>query len=82
MAFISGRVNRNISNKEPIDYFPIIIRDRGEEALLSQEIPNDSSLWRIDNYKEFLLQRRTSLSDAINRFIEQSAKQGRAVDIR
>jgi len=82
MAFISGRVNRNISNKEPIEYFPIIIRDRGEEALLSQEIPNDSSLWRIDNYKDFLLKRRTLLSDAINRFIEQSAKQGRAVDIR
>lgn len=32
-AFISGRANRAITNKEPKKYLPEIIKTRGEEAL-------------------------------------------------
>jgi hypothetical protein len=82
MAFVSGRANRNISNRRPLDYFPVVIKERGEEALLSQAIPIDSSNWAIDHYREFLEQRRVALASAINRFIEEASASGRAVDIR
>jgi len=38
MAFIAGKTNRKISNKEPTTYLPGIVKDRGEEALASQGI--------------------------------------------
>jgi hypothetical protein len=82
MAFVSGRVNRNISNRKPVDYFPVVVRDRGQEALLSQGIPTDKYLWEIDRYRDFLDRRRTVLAKAINNFIERSSAAGRAVDIQ
>ncbi len=81
MAFISGRMNRNISNKRPVDYFPKIIGDRGEEALKSQCIPLDQSLWEVDNYRSFLEYRRTALANAINAFISSACANGKATDI-
>lgn len=82
MAFVSGRVNRNISNRKPVDYFPVVISDRGVDALQSQGIPVDERYWPIDQYREFLEQRRIVLAAAINKFIDGAASVGRAVDIR
>jgi len=81
MAFISGRMNRNISNKRPVDYFPKIIDDRGDEALKSQCIPLDQSLWKVDNYRSFLEHRRTALAKAINAFVDSACANGKATDI-
>ena len=39
MAFVSGRMNREIRAAEPCKYFPGIIQSRGEEALTLQAIP-------------------------------------------
>ena len=79
MAFISGRANRNISNKHPIDYLPTIIRDRGEKALVSQGIALDRALWEVGRYRDFLEARRQTLAEAVNRFIDAAAEQGRVV---
>lgn len=81
MAFISGKANRNISNKQPADYFPIVIKDRGEQALTSQGITLDTNLWAIEQFRPFLEKRREVLAAAVNQFIEQSFKQGKAADI-
>ena len=81
MAFVSGRVNRNISNRRPVDYFPVVIRERGEQALLSQAIPIDKKRWEIDCYRDFLDTRRAILAAAINRLVENASLAGRAVDI-
>lgn len=81
MAFISGRVNRNISNRRPVDYFPVVVKDRGEEALSSQAITLDKSLWEIERYRDFLENRRQTLASAVNRFIEAAFQNGRAIDI-
>jgi len=81
MAFVSGRVNRNISNKRPRDYFPDVIGDRGEEALLSQGIATDHALWEIDRYTDFLAHRREVLAVAVNRYIDAAAANGQAVII-
>ena len=73
MAFISGDVNRRISNKEPRVYFPEIIKERGEEALLNQCIPVDPELHKIENYKKFLAVRRAALTERINAHINQAS---------
>jgi hypothetical protein len=69
MAFISGHTNRRLSNKEPVAYFPDIIKKQGEEALASQAIPLDPRLHRFENYREFLGERRKMLAELINRHI-------------
>lgn len=78
MAFISGRANRGISNKEPKEYFPSIVKERSESALSSQYIPLDTAMWKITAYRDFLGYRREALAKAVNEFIESACKAGRA----
>jgi hypothetical protein len=70
MAFISGKVNRNISNKLPTDYFPKITSQHGKKALEAQLIPTDSQFWSLDAYRDFLQHRRELLAQAVNQFLE------------
>lgn len=69
MAFIAGRTNRKISNKEPVEYLPTIIRDTGEVALTAHGVPTNTDLWRIENYRAFLETRRAILAERINVFV-------------
>ena len=72
LAFIGGKTNRQITNKEPISYLEKeILEKRGEEALTSQLIPLDKKMWEIDNYQEFLNYRRKAIAETINKFIEK-----------
>jgi hypothetical protein len=72
LAFIGGKTNRRISDKEPAQYFEQdIIPSRGKEALESQLIPMDKRLWKVENYKEFLEHRRDATAVAINEFMNQ-----------
>lgn len=77
MAFITGRTNQRLSKKSPEEYFERIIAERGEQALRDQQIPMDRRLWKIENYRAFLDERRRLLSVAINDFIEIVCKDGR-----
>lgn len=79
MAFISGRSNRNISNKRPIDYLPAVIRERGEKALVSQGIGLDRELWEVGRYRDFLEARRQTLASSVNHFIDAAADHGHVV---
>lgn len=72
MAFVSGRMNREINAMEPFQYFPDIISNRGEEALRLQAIPLDPNLHKIENYRAFLETRRQMLTDEINGLIYRS----------
>src|SRR3989344_3416988 len=72
MAFIGGKPNRQITNKEPIQYLEKeVIAKRGEEALTSQLIPLDKKLWELANYREFLTFRRKAIAEAINEFMKK-----------
>ena len=72
MAFIGGKTNRQITNKEPIQYLEKeVIAKRGEEALTSQLIPLDKKLWELANYREFLSFRRKAIAEAINEFMKK-----------
>ncbi len=82
MAFISGRANRKISNKYPKDYLPVVIEDRGEDALTAQGIPVDTALWEIDRYRDFLNVRRKNILKAINVFINNACEKGKAAEFK
>lgn len=78
MAFISGRSNRNISNKRPIDYFPTIVEKRGETALVLQAISLNGDYHKVECYRDFLNDRRTRLAKVINQFVDLAVKNGQA----
>jgi hypothetical protein len=69
LAFISGRANRKILNKEPKLYLPTIIADQGEQALSVHGIPADPALWELDAFPKFLEWRRKHLSGLINKLL-------------
>jgi hypothetical protein len=70
LAFIGGKTNRHISNKEPIDYLEKeVIPKRGKEALEAHLIPGDKSLLSLKAYKDFLVWRRKAIADVINQFM-------------
>jgi len=72
LAFIGGKTNRQILNKEPSVYLEKeIIVKKGEEAIKLQLIPLDRKLWEIANYREFLGWRRKAIADEINKFMQK-----------
>ncbi|HXB40673.1 MAG TPA: DUF262 domain-containing protein [Bacteroidia bacterium] len=54
LAFIVGKTNRTISNKEPKVYMTKILQERGKEVFTSQNIPHDPTLWELSSYRQFL----------------------------
>ncbi len=71
MAFIGGKANRHITNKEPKDYMEKIIKEQKEEALTSHLIPTDREMWEIPNYRKFLSIRRQAIAEEINKFMKK-----------
>jgi len=76
MAFISGRANRKILNKEPKAYLPGIIADQGEQALAVHGIPLDPALWELDAFPQFLEWRRKRLAILVNELLGIQAAAG------
>jgi hypothetical protein len=73
MAFITGQTNRRISNKEPGEYLPDIVKKQGQATLESQRVPLGAELWKLDNYRQFLIARREALAQCMNDFIRDKA---------
>jgi len=69
LAFIGGKTNREISNKEPIKYLPRMIEEYGEDVFKKHLIPLDEDLYKIENYTKFLETRRKLISDRLNQLI-------------
>lgn len=69
LAFIAGKTNRKISDKQPKDYFPALIEKSSIENLLFQCIPNDAQLLEVSAYKDFLTVRRGLIADRLNEFL-------------
>lgn len=69
LAFIGGKTNRSISDKAPAEYFVSIIVQHGTMPLDSQSIPWDTNILDIDNYKEFIAERRKRISASLNAFL-------------
>lgn len=73
-SFLTQESNLAIGKRPPLEYFQEIIDAQHEEALRSQWIPMDKSLWTMDRYPEFLAARRELLAEAANLFLENLIK--------
>lgn len=72
-CFLTQDTNLQISNKKPEHYFEEI-EQRHPGALATQWIPMDTTLWRLENYLDFLAARRELLSQAANHFLDSLLK--------
>jgi hypothetical protein len=71
IAFLTSITNTRKGNKIPVDYFENqVIPKRGIDALKSQLIPVDKSLWEVKNFRYFLEYRRKAIVDFINNFLK------------
>jgi hypothetical protein len=68
LAFIGGKTNRRISAKPPAEYLPKI----DNAARAAQCIPDHDALLTVENYPQFLAERRTLIAARLNRFLEDS----------
>lgn len=73
MAFITGQTNRRISNKDAKKYLQDVVNQQGSQALESQCVPTDATLWDIERYRDFLQYRREALASRVNAFIREKA---------
>lgn len=69
LCFISGKTNRQISDKSPKLYFPEMIEKSGSAAFELQSIPTEPSVLAIEGYKAFLQQRRELVARRLNQFL-------------
>ena len=68
-CFQTKQTNLEISDRLPEEYFPVF-EARYPGGLASQWIPADPKLWKMENYREFLEERRKLLAAETNRCME------------
>ena len=69
LCFISGKTNRQISDKAPVEYFPRLIEKAGAAAFEAQCIPTDPAVLDPASYKAFLAKRRETVAARLNEFL-------------
>ena len=68
-CFLTRDTNLQVSDRLPEEYFPEVERNH-PGVLASQWVPTDPDLWRIENYLDFLAERRRLLAAETNRRME------------
>ena len=71
LCFISGKTNRQISDKEPSQYLPPMIEKSGNAAFEKQCIPTTQALLGVASYKDFLRNRRELIVKRLNDFLSE-----------
>ncbi|MEW6273930.1 MAG: DUF262 domain-containing protein [Bacillota bacterium] len=69
-CFLTQEANLAISDRTPEVYLREV-EARYPGALASQWVPQDPDLWKLENYKDFLTERRRLLAVAANRFLDE-----------
>lgn len=69
-TFLTKATNLKISAKPAEEYLPVY-EDKHPGVLASHWIPMDRELWKIENYRDFLAERRRLLAQAANDFLYQ-----------
>jgi hypothetical protein len=69
-CFLTKDTNLDISDRLPEEYFPAI-EAAHPGALESQWIPSDPTLWKMENFREFLESRKALLAAELNRRMEE-----------
>lgn len=65
ICFITRDTNQTISDRLPEDYLNEVSQTRRR----SQWIPDDPQLWKIENYLDFLKERRSLLAEEANKYL-------------
>lgn len=73
MAFLSSKANKIISKTNPAIYLAEIYK-RNPALLENQFVPCDKKLWPVNQFEEFLAERRTLLAEGINSYIRNLAQ--------
>lgn len=68
-CFLTKDTNLDISDRLPEEYF-LAVEKAYPGALASQWIPMDPELWKIENYLDFLDERKKLLAEEMNRRME------------
>ncbi len=69
LCFISAKTNKQIRDREPINYFPDFIKECGEDEIAKQAIPTNRKLWQVDRFDDFLEERRRLIVECLNEFL-------------
>lgn len=73
LVFIGGGTNRKIGDAEPTEYLRDVMeklgKDGAERELGKQCIPTQQYLWEVENYDEFLVERRKLVANRLNEFL-------------
>jgi hypothetical protein len=69
-AILTQVANRTKSDTTAADYLAIV-QEKFPKALELQCIPQDQNLWKIENYEEFLEERRKILAEHLNAFLNK-----------
>jgi len=69
LCFIGGKTNRQISDKQPSQYFLPLIDKSGHAPFEMQCIPTAQSLLGVEHYKGFLRERRALIAKRLNNFL-------------
>ena len=69
LCFISGKTNRQISDKAPFEYFPALMENAGAQAFQAQCIPTAPDVLDLSSYKAFLELRRDIIARRLNEFL-------------
>lgn len=69
-AILTQFGNRTKSDGETAEYLASV-RERFPRALELQCVPEDPTLWRVENYEQFLQTRRALLANHLNEFLDK-----------
>ena len=64
ITIISGRANESIGSSPPSRYLKELY-DKDPELLKKHFVPTDRELWKIENYEQFLEERRRLISEYV-----------------
>jgi hypothetical protein len=70
IAFLSQKANRTILKSNPEEYLSNIEADR----LKDQLVPLNAELWKVDKFRDFIVERRELLKRAINEYMREIGK--------
>ena len=71
---LTAQTSRVLSNTAPEEYLPQV-EENFPGALSAQFVPIDPILWKVENYKEFLEERRRIISRKVNDYLDSLIKE-------
>jgi len=69
-AYLTKKANLRASNGLPTKYLPQV-QAKYPKALADQFVPTNPVLWEVENYQQFLGERRKLIANAINTFFDR-----------